>query len=310
VALSQLISAVESRRPQVGSVLRDIYTSGGQSRVVGVTGPPGSGKSSLTSALLRELRKRGERVAVVAIDPSSAISGGAILGDRLRMTEHSGDPGVYVRSVSARGSLGGLSRATADVVAVLDAAGWDTIVVETVGVGQDEVDIMQLAHTVVVVSVPGLGDDVQAMKAGLLEIADVHVVNKADRKDAMRTVTELRSMLRLGGARQPGQWQIPVLETVALDGRGVAELADELARHQVYLACSGEKDRRLLAGAAERIRSIAKELVLQRLGDPASAGPFATLAEQVAARELDPHAAARMLISEENSVTIPEQTDG
>lgn len=297
VALSQLVSAVESRRPDLGSVLHDIYTTGGHARVIGITGPPGSGKSSLTSALLRELRRRGERVAVVAVDPSSALTGGAILGDRLRMTEHSADAGVYVRSVSARGALGGLSRATADIVALLDSAGWDTIIVETVGVGQDEVDIMRLAHTVVVVSVPGLGDDVQAMKAGLLEVADLHVVNKADRKDAHRTTVELRAMLRLGAPRQPGQWHPNVLETIALNGTGISELADELARHRVWLSDSGELDRRLLDTAAERIRSIAKELLLRRLGDPAAASPFGALARDVAARKIDPHAAAAKLVA-------------
>lgn len=297
VALSQLISAVESRRRDLGPVLHDIYSTGGRARVIGITGPAGSGKSSLTSALLRELRQRGERVAVVAVDPSSALTGGSILGDRLRMTEHSADAGVYVRSVSARGTLGGLSRATADIVAVLDAAGWDTIIVETVGVGQDEVDIMRLAHTVVVVSVPGLGDDVQAMKAGLLEVADLHVVNKADRKDAHRTTVELRAMLRLGAPRQPGQWHPNVLETIALNGTGVSDLADELARHQAWLSESGELDRRLLTAAAERIRSIAKEKLLQRLGDPGAASPFGALARDVAARKVDPHAAADKLVS-------------
>jgi LAO/AO transport system kinase len=309
VALSQLISAVESRRAQLDGVMHDIYTSGGRARIIGMTGPPGSGKSSLTSALLRVLRQRNESVAVVAVDPSSALSGGAILGDRLRMTEHSADSGVYVRSVSARGALGGLSRATADVVALLDSAGWDTVIVETVGVGQDEVDIMRLAHTVVVVSVPGLGDDVQAMKAGLLEVADLHVVNKADRQDAGRTVTELRAMLRLGGPRKPGQWHPPVLETIALDGTGVVELADELASHRAWLIESGELDRRLLAAAAERIRTIAKELLLQRLGDPAVASPFSTLAAEVAARELDPHTAAQILISGQDCM-IEEHLDG
>ncbi|HEY0932496.1 MAG TPA: methylmalonyl Co-A mutase-associated GTPase MeaB, partial [Trebonia sp.] len=302
VALSQLVSAVESRRRDLGTLLHDIYTSGGRARVVGITGPPGSGKSSLTSALLRELRQRGMRVAVVAVDPSSALTGGAILGDRLRMTEHSADEGVYVRSVSARGALGGLSRAAADIVALLDSAGWETVIVETVGVGQDEVDIMRLAHTVVVVSVPGLGDDVQAMKAGLLEVADLHVVNKADRKDAHRTTVELRAMLRLGGPRQPGQWPVPVLETIALNGTGISELADELARHQAWLGESGELDRRLLRTAAERIRSIAKEMILQRLGDPAAAGPFGALVRDVAARKIDPHtAAARLTETRERS---------
>jgi LAO/AO transport system kinase len=298
VALSQLITAVESRRAQLSGVMQDVYTTGGRARVIGITGPPGSGKSSLTSALLTVLRRSGERVAVVAVDPSSALTGGAILGDRLRMSEHGHDPGVYVRSVSARGALGGLSRATADIVAVLDSAAWDTIIVETVGVGQDEVDVMRLAHSVVVVSVPGLGDDIQAMKAGLLEVADLHVVNKADRKDAHRTTTELRSMLRQAGARKPGQWHIPVLETVALDGKGVSELADELARHQAWLSESGELDARLLLAAAERIRSIAKEILLRQLGDPSAGGAFGALAREVAARKLDPDTAARKLISE------------
>lgn len=297
VALSQLVSAVESRRPQLETVLREVYATGGHARVIGITGPPGSGKSSLTSALLRVLRGRGERVAVVAVDPSSALTGGAILGDRLRMTEHSADPGVYVRSVSARGALGGLSRATADITAVLDSAGWDTIIVETVGVGQDEVEVMRIAHSVVVVSVPGLGDDIQAMKAGLLEVADLHVVNKADRKDARRTATELRAMLRLAAPREPGQWRPPVLETTALDGTGVNDLADELARHRAWLEESGELDRRLLAAAAERIRSIAKELLLKRMGDPGEASPFGALAREVAARKLDPRTAARKLVS-------------
>jgi LAO/AO transport system kinase len=297
VALSRLVSAVESRRLDLGPLLHDIYTTGGHARVIGITGPPGSGKSSLTSALLRELRLRGERVAVVAVDPSSALTGGAILGDRLRMTEHSADTGVYVRSVSARGALGGVSRATADIVALLDSAGWDTVIVETVGVGQDEVDIMRIAHTVVVVSVPGLGDDVQAMKAGLLEVADLHVVNKADREDAHRTTVELRAMLRLGGPRQPGQWHPNVLETIALNGTGVSELVDELARHRAWLSDSGELDRRLLTAAAERIRSIAKELLLRRLGDPGAASQFGALARDVAARKIDPHAAAGKLVS-------------
>jgi LAO/AO transport system kinase len=295
VALSQLISAVESRRAPAGA-LRDIYTAGGGARVIGVTGPAGSGKSSLVSVFVRELRRRGETVAVVAVDPSSAFSGGAILGDRLRMVEHSADPGVFVRSMSARGVLGGVSRTTVDAVAVLDAAGWDTVIVETVGAGQDEVDIMRIAHTVIVVSVPGLGDDVQAMKAGLLEIADLHVVNKADRKDARRTVTELRAMLRMSAAAQDG-WSPPVLETIALDGTGVGELAEQAVRHRDWLTASGELERRQLAAAAERIRTAARDLLLQRLSDPAVAGRFASLAKQVAARELDPHTAAQTLIS-------------
>jgi LAO/AO transport system kinase len=298
VALSRLISAVESRRGQLDDVMRDVYAAVGRARVIGITGPPGSGKSSLTSALVRVLRQRGERVAVVAVDPSSALSGGAILGDRLRMTEHSTDPGVYVRSVSTRGALGGLSAATADIVAVLDAAGWDTVIVETVGVGQDEMDVMQIARSVVVVSVPGLGDYVQAMKAGLLEVADLHVVNKADRADARQTAAELRAMLRLAGEAESGRWHPPVLETIALDGTGVGRLADELARHQAWLNESGELSQRVLAAAAQRIRSIAQELLLERLGRPGADSPFAALVRDVAEHKLDPRAAARTLLSD------------
>jgi LAO/AO transport system kinase len=297
VALSQLISAVESRRVLVDGVMREIYTGGGGARVIGITGPPGTGKSTLTNALLRELRSRGETVAVVAVDPSSVFSGGAILGDRIRMTEHSDDPGVYVRSMSARGAVGGLSRATADVVAVLDAVGWDTVIIETVGVGQDEVDIMRIAPSVAVVSVPGLGDDIQAMKAGLLEIADLHVVNKSDRPGAQHVITELRAMVRLGGALMPGQWVPPVLETVAITGAGIVELADEFARHRAWLADSGGLRRRQVAAAAERIRTIAIDIIHERLGDPAVAGQFAELAGRVADRRLDPRSAAREIIS-------------
>ncbi len=306
IALSQLISAVEARRALPGrvpsdgvssGVLREIYTGGGKARVVGITGPPGTGKSTLTSALVRELRTWGKTVAVLAVDPSSALTGGAILGDRLRMTGHSHDTGVFVRSMSARGALGGLSRATMDAVAVLDAAGWDTIVVETVGVGQDEVDIMRVAHSVVVVSVPGLGDDVQAMKAGLLEVADLHVVNKADRPDARRTMTELRAMLRLDRTRAPGEWRPPVIETIATDGTGVAELASELSKHHGWLDSSGELERRRIAAAAERIGTAARDLLLLRLADPKAAGLTAAFARQVADHRLDPHTAAQRIIA-------------
>lgn len=297
IALSQLISAVEARRGLSDGVLAEIYTDGGKARVVGITGPPGTGKSTLTSALIRELRARNQSVAVLAVDPSSALTGGAILGDRLRMTEHSHDAGVFVRSMSARGALGGLSRATVDAVAVLDAAGWDTIVVETVGVGQDEVDIMRVAHSVVVVSVPGLGDDVQAMKAGLLEAADLHVVNKADRPDARRTMTELRAMLRLDRAREPSQWRPPVLETVAIDGTGVAELADDLAKHHAWLVASGELERRRTATAANRITTAARDLLLSKLAHPKAAHLTATFARQVADHQMDPHTAAERIIA-------------
>jgi len=295
-SLSRLISLVESRPQELDAVLPEIHAAGGRAHVIGITGAPGSGKSTLVARLVRVLRGRGRTVGVVAVDPSSSITGGALLGDRIRMQEHTLDGGVFVRSMSTRGALGGVSRATVDAVAVLDAAGWDDVIVETVGVGQDEVDIMRIAHTTAVVSVPGLGDDVQAIKAGLLEIADVHVVNKADRPEADRTAAELTSMLTLTGPPGSGGWAVPVLRTVALDGTGLDELANALAAHLDWLQASGELARREEAAAAARIRAIARDLAVARVQSPAAGAAFEACVRAVARRELDPHAAARSLL--------------
>jgi LAO/AO transport system kinase len=292
-SLSRLITAAE----RGDGDLAEVHAAGGRAHVIGVTGAPGSGKSTLVSALVRTLRARGITVGVVAVDPSSSLTGGALLGDRIRMQDHALDPGVFVRSMSTRGALGGVSRATVDAVAVLDAAGWDVVVVETVGVGQDEVDIMRIAHTTAVVSVPGLGDDIQAIKAGLLEIADLHVVNKADRPEADRTAAELTSMLTLAGPPGAGGWVIPVLRTVALTGEGLDALADTLAGHREWLATSGELARREELAAAERIRSIARDLAVARLHAPDGGAAFHECVRAVARRELDPHAAARSLLT-------------
>ena len=207
-SIARLISRLESRGREGDAILQRLHAEGGEAHVIGITGAAGSGKSTLVTALARELRKRDKTVGIVAVDPSSSITGGSILGDRIRMQEHALDPGVFMRSMSTRGSLGGLSRATIDAVTVLDAAGRDVVIIETVGVGQDEVDVVQAAHTVAVVSVPGMGDDIQAIKAGLLEVADLHVVNKADRPDTDRTIAELRNMLSLVPA---GDWELPIL---------------------------------------------------------------------------------------------------
>ena len=214
-SVARLISRLESRGREGDAILQRLHAEGGEAHVIGITGAAGSGKSTLVTALVRELRKREKTVGIVAVDPSSSISGGSILGDRIRMQEHALDPGVFVRSMSTRGSLGGLSRATIDAVTVLDASGRDVVIIETVGVGQDEVDVVQAAHSVAVVSVPGMGDDIQAIKAGLLEVADLHVVNKADRPDTDRTIAELRNML---GLVPSGDWELPILPTVARDG--------------------------------------------------------------------------------------------
>lgn len=259
-ALARLITAVENGTPETGAILAAIESKLGHARVVGVTGAPGVGKSTLVSVLVGELRRRGETVGVVAVDPSSPVSGGAILGDRIRMTAHAGDPGVFIRSVAARGHLGGLSAATAGIVDLMDAAGHDVVVVETVGAGQSEVEIAEVADCKVVVTAPGLGDDVQAIKAGNFEIADVLVVNKADLPNAHRTRDELRSMLRL---RADGAANVAVLETTASEGAGVEALADAIFarwRHRPALRRADarrERTRRLLAGAAsERIRTL------------------------------------------------------
>jgi LAO/AO transport system kinase len=295
-SMACLISLLESRATGYEVVLPELHAAGGHAHIVGVTGPPGSGKSSLVNALITEARSRGTTVAVIAIDPSSSVSGGAILGDRIRMLEHGLDRGVFVRSMSTRGTVGGVSRATVDAVAVLDASGWDTVIVETIGAGQDEIDIIRVAHTTVLVSAPGLGDDIQAIKAGLLEVADVHVVNKADRPDAHKTASELVGMLMLHPPNSEA-WAVPVLSTVALDGTGVADLIDTIDAHRIWLRDSGELAQRERAAAAARIRAIAKDLLLERIGDPAAGPLFDELVESVATRRVDPESAAALLLT-------------
>ena len=292
-SVARLISRLESRGREGDAILQRLHAEGGEAHVIGITGAAGSGKSTLVTALARELRKRGKTVGIVAVDPSSSISGGSILGDRIRMQEHALDPGVFVRSMSTRGSLGGLSRATIDAVTVLDASGRDVVIIETVGVGQDEVDVVQAAHSVAVVSVPGMGDDIQAIKAGLLEVADLHVVNKADRPDTDRTIAELRNML---GLVPSGDWELPILPTVARDGTGVAELADAFETHRAWLEDSGELARRERRSAAARVAAVAQDLLLEELESPASGDAFERAVEDVQSRRTDPRTAARELI--------------
>src|SRR5215470_14008427 len=237
MALARLMTLVEARGADVPAVMARIYAKTGRAHLIGVTGPPGAGKSTLVDRMTAHLRAAGRRVGVVAVDPSSPFSGGAVLGDRIRMQSHFLDEGVFIRSLSTRGSHGGIPRAARDVVRLLDAFGMDDVLIETVGVGQTELDIMRLADTVVVVLVPEAGDAVQVMKAGLLEIADVFVVNKADRDGAVRMQSELELMLQL---RPPSGWQVPVLLTVAADGSGVPALVEAIDQHSRYLAESGE----------------------------------------------------------------------
>jgi LAO/AO transport system kinase len=280
--LARAITAVENESSEATAILGAIFPHLGQAMVVGVTGAPGAGKSTLVGALISELRGRGLSVGVVAVDPSSPISGGAILGDRIRMHEHAGDEGVFVRSLASRGHLGGLSRTAARVVDVMDAAGKEVVVVETVGAGQADVEIAELAHTKIVVSAPGLGDDIQALKAGILEIADILVVNKNDLPLASRTISELEGMV---GLIDREGWRPPVLATTATAGEGVAELADSVFAHAEWL---GEARRR--ASPRLRVRrllaAIAAERVRARLMD-GEAGDLDEICDRVLKGELD-----------------------
>ncbi|MGH2521036.1 MAG: methylmalonyl Co-A mutase-associated GTPase MeaB [Anaerolineales bacterium] len=319
-ALARLLTRIENGAPEAERALAALFPHTGRAHLVGVTGPPGSGKSTLVNELAKALRGAGQTVAIVAVDPSSPFTGGAILGDRIRMRDLAGDPGVFIRSMASRGALGGLARATADVVKALDAAGFETILIETVGAGQAEVDIARAAHTVLVVEAPGLGDDVQAIKAGLLEVADVLVVNKADQPGAESAVRALRASLDLAapaarkwtnhsGAHhadltppsppQSGEsWRPPILQTVATQGKGVAELVKAIEQHRDYSNASGElarRERERLAHELEtRLRDALLEGWLARVGN----GQLAAALDQILARAIDPASAARELVNQ------------
>ena len=298
-AVARLVSLVEDAPVGGGEVLRRVMAAlsphTGRAHVVGLTGAPGVGKSTTTSALVRELRAGGRRVAVLAVDPSSPFSGGALLGDRIRMTDHATDPGVFIRSMASRGHLGGLSWSTPQALRVLDAAGFDAVLVETVGVGQSEVEIASLADTTVVLVAPGMGDGIQAAKAGILEIGDVYVVNKADREGADRVQRDLRGMLRLGD-RAPDAWDRPVLATVAQSGRGLTELVSALDEHHAWLSTSGDLERRRTRRAREEIEAIAVETLRSRWARVGSHDELDGLAAAVVAGRSDPYAAADSLL--------------
>jgi GTPase len=286
-ALARVISWVENGDPRSRSVLKDLKPAAAGSRVIGLTGAPGAGKSTVTSALVRALRARGDRVAVLAVDPSSPFTGGALLGDRIRMQEHATDDGVFIRSMGSRGQLGGLAAATPRAIRVLQAAGYEVILVETVGVGQAEVEVASAADSTVVLVVPGMGDSVQAAKAGLLEVADILVVNKADRPDTQATLRDLRAMVALAG----GEWKPPIMPTVATTGEGVDDLLGQLDRHDAWLGTSGERTRRRLARARDEVTALAFAALAKRLAVPDE------LAARVASGQCDPDAAAEELLA-------------
>jgi LAO/AO transport system kinase len=288
-AASRLMRAVDDADPAAIPELKALFPHTGQAQVIGLTGSPGTGKSTLADRLIGHFRQRGKTVGVVAVDPTSPFSGGAILGDRIRMQAHATDPGVFIRSLATRGSLGGLSRATSDVVRVLEAMKKDVVLVETVGVGQDEVEVARLARTTVVVLAPGMGDEIQAIKAGILEVADVFAVNKADREGADRTIKELMGMLDLKND-QGGAWRPPVIKTVALSQEGIEDLAEAIERHQAFLKESGQLEERERARAKVELLARLKARLLEgALSSLDELGGLDEIAGRIARREEDPY---------------------
>ena len=301
-SIARLLSTVENDEPSAPAVLRELYPKTGQAEVVGITGPPGGGKSTLVNRLAGLYRERGVRVAIVAVDPSSPFTGGAILGDRIRMQERSLDDGIFIRSMASRGHFGGLARATARVVNVLDALGNGVVIVETVGVGQEEVDVVGVADTVCLVTVPGLGDDIQAIKAGVLEIADVLVVNKADRPGADETARDLAQMLSLA-KDQP--WKPPIIRTSARSGEGLEQLAEAITKHRAWSTESGERARRRRDAARSEVLTLLRDALLRDLEGRIGDARVAAAVARVADRELDPYAAVDELLRDQGRNATP-----
>jgi GTPase len=295
-ALARLISLVENATPELRAVAKALAPLAGQARVVGLTGAPGVGKSTLTAALVRAYRERGQRVAVLAVDPTSPFSGGALLGDRVRMQEHATDPDVFIRSMATRGHLGGLAEAAPQALRVLDAAGFGVLLVETVGVGQAEVEIASLADTTLVAVAPGMGDAVQAAKAGILEVGDVFVVNKADKPGAQETVRDLRGMIAMA-QRTAADWKPPIVTTAAVNGEGIGDLAAKVDAHWAWLDSSGQGEARRRARAEQEITAIALAELRRRVGGLPGDSRLDDLAARVVAGKLDPFTAADELIA-------------
>lgn len=286
-ALARAISVVENRSPGSSELLKAIFAYSGHARILGLTGPPGAGKSTLVDQLARHYRKEGQTIGIIAVDPTSPYTGGAILGDRIRMQEHSSDAGIYIRSMATRGSLGGLARTTADVSTILDASGRDLIMIETVGVGQDEVDIVRLADITVVILVPGMGDDVQSIKAGIMEIADIFVINKSDREGAERVEREIRALQSL--AMRTDNWTPPIVKTVATDGTGIPELAAAIGDYQAHLQRENLVLKRNIENWQARLVEMLRDAMLEKARHQLGDGEMAHYAAEVAEHKRDPY---------------------
>ncbi|HEX9119448.1 MAG TPA: methylmalonyl Co-A mutase-associated GTPase MeaB [Terriglobales bacterium] len=294
-ALARAITTVENRAPESIELLKALFPHTGHARIIGMTGAPGAGKSTLVDQLAKEYRKAGKTVGIIAVDPTSPYTGGAILGDRIRMGSHYADPGIYIRSMATRGSLGGLAGTTSDVAAVLDASGRDLVLIETVGVGQDEVDIVRLAEITVVILVPGMGDDVQTIKAGIMEIADVFVINKSDREGAERVEREIRAMQSL--STRSDNWTPPIVKTVASDGQGVPELAKAIASYEDFLRTHNLGLQKRVQNWQERLVEMLRESLLQRvLRDEMGDGAISRYAAEIAEHKRDPYSLVEEIV--------------
>jgi len=294
-ALARAISTVENHAPGWSDLLKALFPHTGKARIIGLTGAPGAGKSTLVDHLARLYRKEKRTVGIVAVDPTSPYTGGAILGDRIRMQEHFSDPGIYIRSMATRGSLGGLARATADVTTVLDASGRDVILIETVGVGQDEVDIVRLAYITIVILVPGMGDDVQTIKAGIMEIADIFVINKSDHEGAERVEREIRAMQALS-ARHDG-WTPPIVKTVASEGQGIEQLALVIAEYEAYLEKENRAQKKSVNNWQQRLVEMLRDAMLEKARAQLGDGNLARFAAEVAEHKRDPYSLVEEIAS-------------
>jgi LAO/AO transport system kinase len=294
-ALARAISTVENRSPGWSQLLKALFPHSGHALVIGLTGAPGAGKSTLADQLARHYRKEKRTVGIIAVDPTSPYTGGAILGDRIRMQEHFSDPGIYIRSMATRGSLGGLARTTADVATVLDASGRELVLIETVGVGQDEVDVVRVADVTVVILVPGMGDDVQTIKAGIMEIADIFVINKSDREGAENVEREIRALQSL--ALRSDKWTPPIVKTVASEGKGITELAATIAEYEAYLKEENLALKRTIENWQQRLVEMLRDAMLDRARAQMSDGDLTRYAAEVAEHKRDPYTLVEEIVA-------------